>query len=506
MNWAIVIVLFLFAQSHLVDGLSWRREPNANTDKENLSNLGTTRGGLSQLLSSDSRSPSPYEIALNELRELESEPLCHRTAARLLVNNCELLEGKNDATALTDSGRKIRDFVDSYAASLAICDLERGSFHIPRECANFRESVLSQLPLQNWGNLHVSSAEIDGCLQGLGESDSAWNTWVSYRHKALRFCEAARADNEKDQQILLFQRLAKVMGRFSEDADKGFKRHMDNLDLRARETGGRLDELSPKIDDLKEGLKSIEDFFLGRLIQQVKETTDAIHSGTDNAVNLQRMLEAILASAVENQVEVASAYEQSLQLVNDRAQSAVNTATRAVVAVTQSAAHLQTQVEVSRLRAADLESRQENLEQGMQRLVYFVENLTTSFYDHTRLLHEARNITNEIRDTLDDTVASANYVGNTMFKQSSASSWWPYVWCPAASLVLGSYGLPPSAARNLALLALGEVAGLAFSSFRSLYTEFYMPTMKPPTFTKAWGSFSTKTGTHSNATVSPELI
>lgn len=173
MAWTKVITIVLFAQSHIVESISWRREPKVGLAKENLSSLGAIGGGLSRHLGSSSRSPSPYEVALNELRELESEPLCHRTAARLLVNNCELLEGKNDATAMTDSGRKIRDFVDSYAASLAICDLERGSFQIPRECDNFRESVLSQLSLQSWGHLHVSSAEIDGCLQGLGESDSA---------------------------------------------------------------------------------------------------------------------------------------------------------------------------------------------------------------------------------------------------------------------------------------------------------------------------------------------
>lgn len=138
-----------------------------------LTDSATAGGGLSQLLRSRSRLPSSYEVTLKELRELESEPLCHRTAARLLVNNCEVLEGKNEASVLTESGRKIRDFVDSYAASLAICDLERGSFQIPRECANFRESVLSQLPIQNLGHLHVSSVEVDSCLSGLGESDSA---------------------------------------------------------------------------------------------------------------------------------------------------------------------------------------------------------------------------------------------------------------------------------------------------------------------------------------------
>ncbi len=119
----------------------------------------------------------------------------------LLVNNCQVLEGKDEATVLTDSGRKIRDFVDSYAASLAICDLERGNFAIPKECTKFQEPTLSQLPIRNAAHLHVASAEIDACLSGLGASDSAWNTWVSYRHKALRFCEAARADNDKGHTI-----------------------------------------------------------------------------------------------------------------------------------------------------------------------------------------------------------------------------------------------------------------------------------------------------------------
>jgi len=140
-----------------------------------------------------------YAATLDELHELESAPLCHRNAARLLVNNCELLDGKDDATVLTDSGQTSRDFVDSYAASLAICDLERGSFNIPHSCAQFQEQALARLAISSHSQpqLHVSTSEIDRCLEGLAQSDSAWNTWVSYRHKALRFCEAARVDNLK---------------------------------------------------------------------------------------------------------------------------------------------------------------------------------------------------------------------------------------------------------------------------------------------------------------------
>lgn len=144
-----------------------------------------------------SRLPNIYAVAIAELKELESQPLCHRTAAKLLVTDCKMLEGKDDATILTDSGRRVRDFVDFYAASLAICDLERGSFVIPGACAKFREDALVAMPVPQRPKLHVSSKEIDDCLSGLARVDSAWNTWVSYRHKALRFCEAARADNEK---------------------------------------------------------------------------------------------------------------------------------------------------------------------------------------------------------------------------------------------------------------------------------------------------------------------
>lgn len=92
----------------------------------------------------------------------------------------------------------------------------------------------------------------------------------------------------------------------------------------------------------------------------------------------------------------------------------------------------------------------------MQRLVDIAEDLSTRYDDHSQLLQRAQNATIEILGTLDDTVVSAAMVGDAISKQTSVTSWWPYIWCPAASLVLGSYGLPPSALRNLGLVALGK--------------------------------------------------
>ncbi len=196
-----------------VSGVSWRNDKTSSSGRSHLVDaasqsltLDCAVGPLpswgantrpSHLLASGPRLPRIYEVALNELQELEAEPLCHRVAARQLVSNCQLLDGKDEASVLTHIGRQTRDFVDSYAASLAICDLERGSFVIPAECSQFREPVLSGLPMLNEPRLHVTSKQIERCLTGLAASDSAWNTWISYRHKAVRFCEAARADNEK---------------------------------------------------------------------------------------------------------------------------------------------------------------------------------------------------------------------------------------------------------------------------------------------------------------------
>lgn len=161
-----------------------RRDPNLN---------------LSELLKSGSRPSDIYTTALSELQALESKPLCHRVAARLLVGNCQLIDGKDEATIFTDSGRKIRDFVDAYAASMAICDLERGNIRVPATCEKFREPTLAQLPFDDQAQLHVTTREIDLCISGLGETSSTWSTWISYREKTLRFCEAARADQEKGE-------------------------------------------------------------------------------------------------------------------------------------------------------------------------------------------------------------------------------------------------------------------------------------------------------------------
>ncbi|KAI4594106.1 hypothetical protein KJ359_008648 [Pestalotiopsis sp. 9143b] len=348
----------LLAASYAAAAFGWR----ASSQNDNTLQARPTYDSA-RLSDAGRQSVTPYDIALHELQQLESEPVCHRTAARLLVDNCQVLNGKDEATVLTDSGRKIRDFVDAYAASLAICDLERGSFIIPPECENFREPALRQLSLGDTSYLHVSSKEIDRCLSGLGASDSGWNTWISYRHKALRFCEAARADNEKTEHIRLFQRVAKVMGGMTEGVEQQIEKRMADFDLKFRATDQRLEQLSPKLDDISTGLGKINSVITGDLASALQRSTDTVDAGMNSAANLQRALEIMLQTVLATNAEAASAHEKSMSIISEKTESEFSVIMTAMTAAVASATSLQNQIDLAHRQSAELEYRQAHLEE-----------------------------------------------------------------------------------------------------------------------------------------------
>jgi hypothetical protein len=132
-----------------------------------------------------------------ELKRLEDEPTCHRVAVKLLMNNCQGLENIGEDDYQSDNGHLQKHQVESFAASLAICDLERGRFIIPHACSPFTGSAMYRVARDGKGKLQVSPEQVGGCLEALGQDHSHWNTWLSYRDKALLFCRAARYDIDK---------------------------------------------------------------------------------------------------------------------------------------------------------------------------------------------------------------------------------------------------------------------------------------------------------------------
>ncbi|CAI4219455.1 unnamed protein product [Parascedosporium putredinis] len=109
-----------------------------------------------KLADSTSGMPNIYTVAAKELEALQSEPLCHRIAARLLISDCQMLDGKDEATILTESGRRIRDFVDFYAASLAICDLRPAqSIHLYQRITKILEKLTNEVDEEMREKMHL---------------------------------------------------------------------------------------------------------------------------------------------------------------------------------------------------------------------------------------------------------------------------------------------------------------------------------------------------------------
>jgi len=129
-------------------------------------------------------------------------------------------------------------------------------------------------------------------------------------------------------------------------------------------------------------------------------------------------------------------------------------------------------------------ARQDAVEQGFDGLLTTARTLAADFETHTQMLQQATNTTNELLDTLEETTDTATSLTKTLAGFGSGN-WWPYFLCPAFTVVVGSYGLEPSAFRNFWLGAIGELAGFLISapSSERLGKEFNFSFLTSPNTT-----------------------
>lgn len=95
--------------------------------------------------------------------------------------------------------------------------------------------------------------------------------------------------------------------------------------------------------------------------------------------------------------------------------------------------------------------------------------------DHVRSLSEAQNMTNDILGTLDEVAATAvilEEASQSFVGRSGLFRWMSYIVSPVVTLVLGSYGLAPSALRNLGLVVLGEAFGFLLCHSNRIYVPW----------------------------------
>lgn len=216
-----------------------------------------------------------------------------------------------------------------------------------------------------------------------------------------------------------------------------------------------------------------------------------MQSSLESARNLQQVLTVLLKTVLENNAEVSASSELTVQTVTQRAASEMGIVITALTAAVASSASLQSQI-VSKLHVRlgiqtvfltgdtgpiqgagrgtctppgevgdgkppylDLKSSTDK-RQGMGRLANLTDDLSSKYQSHSEHLDEAQERTTNILDTLEEASKSVTTMRSAIYDHSGLAGWLLYVVCPAASLVMGSYGLKPSAIRNLALVALGR--------------------------------------------------
>lgn len=112
--------------------------------------------------------------------------------------------------------------------------------------------------------------------------------------------------------------------------------------------------------------------------------------------------------------------------------------------------------------------RQHQLSTNLEQLAATTENIASKYKIHAEAITEVKNMTSEVLETLENVAtatAKIKEADRLRWGSSGLGSWMPYILSPAATLFLGSYGLAPSALRNLGLVVLGEVVGLWVTHF-----------------------------------------
>ena len=159
-------------------------------------NQGPIQISPSALLEQSRPQPHFYTAAMIEIKRLEEKPICQRMAAQLLMKNCQDMKDLDVHEYQIASDKMQRNHVETFAASLALCDMERAKFDVPSACAPFRRSAIEDA-IRDSGKLKAAEKDIERCLAGLGQDHSHWSTWLSYRDTSLLLCRGASIDSGK---------------------------------------------------------------------------------------------------------------------------------------------------------------------------------------------------------------------------------------------------------------------------------------------------------------------
>lgn len=145
------------------------------------------------------------------------------------------------------------------------------------------------------------------------------------------------------QNILLYQRLTKVMAKLTYGVEIELQRHVDNLELRVQNAADVVQSMEPEFEKLQAKLAAIEKYVTQDLSYSVQRSGDYINDGLQNADQLQRMLAVMIQTALDGSSNFAAFQENSIALAEKEAAD-LNNWVAVMATATASAQELNSQI------------------------------------------------------------------------------------------------------------------------------------------------------------------
>ncbi|KAI9640626.1 hypothetical protein NHQ30_010925 [Ciborinia camelliae] len=432
-TWLVSVSAFGWKSKVVDDSTPGQRQIDRNQHQNSREELANTRSRANEL----------YSSAMLQFKRLEEEPICHRVAAQLLMSNCQGLEDINQKEYDLYSGRIQRHYVESLAASLAICDMERSSMTVPDACESFRLPALLRASQEAEGKLQVSQDEVGACLKGLGQDPSHWLSWTSYRDNCLLICQVARSDIDKDESILLQKKLVEIMSQFAADLESDLHDLKYNMADHAKAADSYFEGVMAQAEALKTKVEGAFEV----VSSEALDVASALRSILGSTGDIQRVMKNVVDTVLQSNAEMAAAQEQALVATSGTAKSRLENINALAENAESSFERLTYAIDLLIPVIISMSDRQDTLDQRFEALSDVVVNMTTLIQDHSESLEKASFTAAGIRESLGKAAKAADLLsmGEPFVNNALRIS------CPAVAFFCGGYGLPRSLIRNIAL-------------------------------------------------------
>lgn len=134
------------------------------------------------------------------------------------------------------------------------------------------------------------------------------------------------------------------MKNLTEGVEAQLHEQMDQLDLRTQQSIKNLDNLTPQIDKLRDGLAMVQDYLVTDVGATLRRSSASLHTSQQQAEDLQKLLNVLLTGVLDGHSKVAHAHEHALQQVTVRANDDIGALVAVVATAAASTNALQQQI------------------------------------------------------------------------------------------------------------------------------------------------------------------